>query len=122
VRRDARAGAQVRLDRSDGQHPHAAGTQGRAVQVDPIKPRLEAPGTKRLKLKYNHTIKCFQFCFNFAFNQLAPLHQGLRGSAENVGELRRQHQRGRAGHYGRAVQVDPIKPTLKAPGTKRLKP
>jgi hypothetical protein len=26
---------------------------GRAVQVDPIRPRLKAPGTKRLKLKYD---------------------------------------------------------------------
>jgi len=29
---------------------------------------------------------------------------------------------GRVQHHGRAVQVDPMKPTLKAPGTKRLKP
>jgi len=28
---------------------------------------------------------------------------------------------GRLGCHGRAVQVDPIKPTLKPPGTKRLK-
>jgi len=41
------------------------------------------------------------FCFQF---QLAPLHQGLP-----------------AGVRGRAVQVDPIKPTLKAPGIERLK-
>ena len=29
--------------------------------------------------------------------------------------------RQRREHHGRAVQVDPIKPELKAPGTKRLK-
>jgi len=30
-----------------------SGGQGRAVQVDPIKPNLKLPGTKRLKLKYD---------------------------------------------------------------------
>jgi hypothetical protein len=35
------------------------------VQVDPIKPTLKAPGTKRLKLNYNERLsillkKCFQ--------------------------------------------------------------
>jgi len=34
------------------------------VQVDPTKPMLKAPGTKRLKLNYDN---CFQFCFNSAF-------------------------------------------------------
>ena len=29
------------------------GRRGRAVQVDPIKPTLKAPGTKRLRLKYD---------------------------------------------------------------------
>jgi len=39
------------------------------VQVDPIKPTFTAPGTRRLKLRYNKlpTI-LLQFCFNFAFN------------------------------------------------------
>jgi len=35
------------------------------VQVDPIKPTMKAPGTKRLKLE--NMTDCFQFCFNFAF-------------------------------------------------------
>ena len=38
---------------------------GKAVQVDSIKPTLNPPGTKRLKLK--NMINCFQFCFNFTF-------------------------------------------------------
>ena len=43
---------------------------GRAVQVDPIKPTLKAPGTKRLKLKCDEPLSiCFQF-------QLAPPHLG----------------------------------------------
>ena len=46
--------------------------QGRAVQADPIKPTLKAPGPKRLKLEYEEALS------NFVFNQLAPLHQGGR--------------------------------------------
>jgi hypothetical protein len=38
--------------------------QDKAVQVDPIKPTLEAPGTKRLKLKYDETLSSFAFKFN----------------------------------------------------------
>ena len=39
--------------------------QGRAVQVEPMKPMLKAPGAKHLKLKYD---KLLSFCFIFAFN------------------------------------------------------
>jgi len=41
----------------------AAG-RGRAVQVDPIKPALKAPGTKRLKLIYDGPLSNFAFNFN----------------------------------------------------------
>jgi hypothetical protein len=34
------------------------------VQVDPIKPTLTAPGTKRLKLKYYKLLSNFPFKFN----------------------------------------------------------
>ena len=37
---------------------------GRAVQVDPIKHPLKAPGTKRLKVKYDETLSKFAFNFN----------------------------------------------------------
>jgi hypothetical protein len=38
------------------------------VHVDPIKPTLKTPGTKRLTLKYNRLLSILlQFCFNFAF-------------------------------------------------------
>jgi len=48
--------------------------RGRAVQVDPIKPTLKAPGTKRLKLKYDKSLpNLLRFCFQI---QLAPLHRG----------------------------------------------
>ena len=46
------AGAQAR-------RPH-----GRAVQVDPIKPKLKAPGTKRLKLKRDEPLSNFAFKIN----------------------------------------------------------
>jgi hypothetical protein len=41
-----------------------AGGQGRAVQVDPIKSALKAPGTKRLKLIYDGPLSNFAFNFN----------------------------------------------------------
>ena len=37
---------------------------GRAVQVDPVKPTLKAPGTKRLKLIYAELLSNFGFKFN----------------------------------------------------------
>jgi len=37
---------------------------GRTVQVDPIKPTLKAPGSKRLKLKYDNLHSSFAFKFN----------------------------------------------------------
>ena len=37
---------------------------GRAVQVDPIKPALKAPGTKRLKMIYNGPVSNFAFNFD----------------------------------------------------------
>jgi hypothetical protein len=37
---------------------------GKAVQVDPIKPTLKAPGTKRLKLQYDILPSNFAVKFN----------------------------------------------------------
>jgi hypothetical protein len=37
---------------------------GRAVQVDPMKPTLKAPGSKRLNLKQLKLLSCFAFNFN----------------------------------------------------------
>ena len=34
------------------------------MQVDPIKPALKAPGTKRLKLQYDTPLSNFAFKFN----------------------------------------------------------
>jgi hypothetical protein len=49
------------------------GGPGRAVQIDPIKPTLKAPSTKRLKLKCNEPLSKFAFKI-----QLAPLQPGAR--------------------------------------------
>ena len=38
--------------------------RGRAVQVDPMKPKLKAPGTKRLKLNYDAPLSSFAVKFN----------------------------------------------------------
>jgi len=37
---------------------------GKAVQVDLVKPTLKAPGTKRLKQKYDNLLSSFAFNFN----------------------------------------------------------
>jgi len=60
---------------------------GMAVQVDPIKPTLQAPGTERLKLKCDILLSILlQFCFQF---QLAPLpHGSVEGTLDLVGRCR----------------------------------
>jgi len=40
------------------------------VQVDPIKPNLKLPGTKRLKLQYEKLVS------SFGFNLITPLYPG----------------------------------------------
>ena len=42
----------------------ALSRRGRAVQVDPMKPRLKPPGTKRLKLKCDILLSNYAFIFN----------------------------------------------------------
>jgi hypothetical protein len=49
------------------------------VQVEPIKPLLKAPGTKRLKLQYGELLSNFGIKFNLRrYNQALRLleHQG----------------------------------------------
>jgi len=115
----------------DGGAGGAAGApgHGRVVQVDPIKPAFKPPGTKRLKLQYGET--GFKFLLRI---QLAPLQHGGGGGGRarrarrgRRGEDRCRERGGppryagaRAPALGRAVQVDLIKPELKAPGTKRF--
>jgi hypothetical protein len=83
---------------------------GRAVQVDPMKPKLKPPGTprtRRLKLIFEVLLSTSAFKF------LAPLQPGTP-----AGQSRRRRVRAR---LGRAVEVDPMKPKSKPPGTKRFK-
>jgi len=78
--------------------------QGKVVQVDPVKPTLKAPGTKRLKLK------CVKLLSGFAPNSAcAATSRDHEAVALTIAEL------------GRAVPVEPMKPMLKLPGTERLK-
>jgi len=92
---------------------------GRVVQDDPIKPTLKAPGTKHSKLKHDHLLSILlQFRFQI---QLAPLHYGPRRDHHHQRRGRNQVPQLRLPQHGRAVQVDPIKPTLKPTGIKRFK-
>ena len=52
------AGLAARADEEPGPH------HGGAVQVEPTKSMLKAPGTKRLKLNYDILISSFAFSFN----------------------------------------------------------
>ena len=47
-----------------GGGPRRAHRRSKAVQVDPVKPTLKAPGTKRLKLKYDELLSNFAFPSN----------------------------------------------------------
>ena len=77
--------------------------------VDPMKPILNAPGRTRLKLEHVKLLSNFAFNFN------------LRRYRGDDTEARGQEARPGAELRGRAVQVDPMKPRLKAPGTMLLK-
>jgi hypothetical protein len=65
-------------------------------------------------------MNCFRFCFNVTFNLNLRRYTALvqAGAGRRVARARARH-----GHpcLGEPVQVDPIKPTLKAPGIKLLK-
>jgi hypothetical protein len=74
-----------------------------------MKPTMKPPGSWNVALETKIRCCAFKFCFQF---RLAPLQHGVPRGA---------HPRDAAVRLGRAVPVDPIKPTLKAPGTKRLK-
>ena len=75
-----------------------------------MKPKLNPPGTKRLKVNFDILLSTSAFKFNlrrysmddFLFRAETLLHS---------------HD-----FTGREVQIHPIKPTLKAPRTKHLKP
>jgi len=79
------------------------------LQIDPIKPKLKAPGTKLLKLKWDGTLLKFAFKLNLRRYILDP----------DCEEVIAPHPRTvpAPAAQGRAVQVDPLKPNLNfAPG------
>jgi len=59
--------------------------EGRAVQVDPIKPRLKLPGTKRLKLNCDGPLSNFAVkfklrrCMKALLTAAAPFQRWMRG-------------------------------------------
>jgi len=79
--------------------------RGKAVQVEPMKPVLNAPGTKRSKLKCEELLSGLAFKFNLRHCVGRVDHAGRRGHqpAPHHGAAR-QHRRGVA---GRAWQIMP---------------
>ena len=63
LRRRTLLGGEAAGQRPGGQAAPAAGHRGRALQVDPIKPALKPPGSKRLELIYDGPLS--KFAFNF---------------------------------------------------------
>ena len=93
------------------------------MQVDPIKPTLKPSGAKRLKLKYDEALSNVAFDFNLRLH--IKLAAKAAADPTNTVLLLVAHGgvvRGSGGALlGGAVQVNPIKPMLKPPGTKQLK-
>jgi len=55
---------------------------GKPVQVEPMKPKLKQPGSKRLTLKYDNLLSILlKFCFQC---QLVPLHLGLASAGSTA--------------------------------------
>jgi hypothetical protein len=73
-------------------HRHSVHSHGRAVQVDPIKPVLKAPGSILLKQRCDGPLS------NVAFNSACAATARVL-----------------AARHGRAVQVEPMQPVLKTP-------
>jgi hypothetical protein len=80
--------------------------------VEPVKFKLKAPETERLKPKYNKLLSIFAFnvnlrCYDEDENAIF---------CDGCNAVYHTHC------LGRAMQFDPVKPTFKAPGSRRLKP
>ena len=86
------------------------------MQLEPIKPMLKAPAPMLLKLRYEDSLLSFAFNFNTCRYTVAALDNfspdtATQAAAASASLRPRQ---------GKAVQVDPTKSTLKAPGIKLL--
>jgi len=83
---------------------------------------LKPPGTKRLKLKCDEPLSNVAFNFNLRRFILVAAGRARRRRHGAVARPAGAEPRGAAARrHGRAVQVHPIKATLKPPGTRRLK-
>ena len=99
------------------------------MQVDPIKHTLKAPGYERLKPRCDDMLSSFGFKFNLRRYTMVVAGSDTTAVAvawtvhhlAGAPEWQRRCRDEVLATLGRAVQVDPIKPTLTAPGTKRLK-
>jgi hypothetical protein len=69
---------------ADGVHGARCADPGRAVQVDPIKPTLKAPGTKRLKLKCDDLLLNFGFKFKLRRYTLATTYGAAAQRPSNL--------------------------------------
>jgi len=82
------------------------------VQVDPIKPKLKPPGTKRLNLKHGEPPSRFAFKFNLRGYSLAHARRGSRAHVPGrVGRLARHS--GMAQHecmLSLCTHIDPGRP------------
>jgi hypothetical protein len=59
------------------------------VQVDPIKPTLKAPGTKRLKLNYDAPLSSFAFKLDLRrYREGSPALRGAAAALYEVGRFR----------------------------------
>jgi hypothetical protein len=70
-------------------------------------------------LWYWINMDCFQISFQSERTRAPIARPGVRAAAGAQPNV--FHRVADAGGHGRPVQIDPMKPTLKAPGTKRLK-
>jgi hypothetical protein len=72
------------------------------VQIDPVKPTLKPPGTRRLKLKGDGLLSSFAFKFNL--RRCAKYDAWGYVIKPHTGSVRNSHV-----GLGRAAQVAPIK-------------
>ena len=94
------------------------------MQVDPVKSTLKALGTEQLKLEYDGLLSRFAFKFNLRrYTEDATLLETLatRDALRSAGAGGFRLNAVDETMLGMAVQLDPIKPTLKPPGPKLLK-
>ena len=78
---------------------------GGAVQVDPMKPTLKPPGTKRLKLKYDELLSNFAFKFNLRrcpmVRSMGRLMEGSMEGPRTVDQTETEWESGKTGERRR---------------------